>query len=203
MTRVKICGITNIEDALSAVEYGADALGFVFAKSPRRIRPEDAKKIIAKLPPFVAAVGVFVNEEASIVAKIAREAGLAAVQLHGDESPLYVEGLIPLKVIKSFRIRSREDLAGIRKYKCSAVLLDTRVEEVAGGSGRPFDWSILEGIAFKHPVVLAGGLTPDNVARAVSRVRPYAVDVSTGVESSPGKKDRELLQKFISNAKGG
>jgi phosphoribosylanthranilate isomerase len=201
MTKVKICGITTIEDALAAIEYGADALGFVFAESPRTVNPEGARSIIEKLPPFVTTVGVFVNEEASVIERTVREVGLSAVQLHGEESPLYVESLRPLHVIKAVGVRSKQDLVGIERYKCSALLLDAKVEEVAGGSGKTFDWSILEGAVFERPVVLAGGLTADNVGEAVRRVRPYAVDVSTGVERSPGRKDRELLKRFISNAK--
>jgi len=204
MVKVKICGITNIDDALAAVEFGADMLGFVFAESPRRISPEKARDIIRNVPPHIITVGLFVNEEAQRVREAAASAGVRAIQLHGDESPEYASGFSPdaLQVIKAFRVAGREDLAPINQYQCDAILLDTKAEGVAGGSGKVFDWEILKGAGFGCPVILAGGLTPDNVAQAVERVHPYAVDVSSGVESSPGRKDKELLRRFISSAKG-
>ena len=204
MVKVKICGITNIDDALTAVGFGADMLGFVFAESPRRISPEKARDIVKDVPPHIVTVGLFVNEDAQRVREITAAAGLRAIQLHGDESPEYVSGFSPdaLQVLKAFRVSGRDDLASINQYQCDAILLDTKVEGVAGGSGEVFEWEILEDTSFSRPVILAGGLTPDNVAQAVERVHPYAVDVSSGVECSPGRKDKELLRRFISNAKG-
>jgi len=191
MTRIKICGITSREDALAAVECGADALGFVFAESSRQIAPDRAGDIIASLPPMVTTVGVFVDESHRRVREIALRCHLNALQFHGNESPAYCRGFYR-KVIKAFRVRDgsiARDLAG---YDVDACLLDS---PAGGGTGRTFDWELVRGITGR--IILAGGLTPDNVAEAIQRVRPYAVDVSSGVESEPGKKDRRLMEKFV------
>jgi phosphoribosylanthranilate isomerase len=190
MLRVKICGITNLEDALMAVELGADALGFIFADSPRRIDKEKAREIISKLPPFITTIGVFVNERREVVEEIANECGLDALQFHGEETPDYCRQF-KRKVIKAFKIRTKEDLEGLRYYDVSAYLLDSPVR------GIPFDWDLLTGFHSDKPVILAGGLNPDNVSSALSKFVPYAVDVSSGVEEYPGKKDREKIEKFM------
>ncbi len=198
--RVKICGITRKDDALRAVEYGADALGFVFySRSPRSLQPEAAGEIIAELPPFVTTVGVFVNEEPSRIDEILRITGIEVVQLHGDEPPESCS-CWP-RVIKAFRVRELTDLDALSGYKVSAYLLDTYSPESYGGTGQLFNWDIALDAKRFGPVVLAGGLTPDNVERAVRWVRPYAVDVSSGVELEKGIKDAEKVRLFIERAK--
>ncbi|HIE13266.1 MAG TPA: phosphoribosylanthranilate isomerase [Desulfotomaculum sp.] len=213
--RVKICGIKDAETAAVAVAAGADALGFVFAESKRRITPEAAREIILGLPPFVSAVGVFVDAPQGLVREVAEFCRLDTVQLHGAESPEYcIE--IGLKVIKAFGVRQKgvpidgsvegglffgKDLALIDAYRSvSAVLVDTSVPGLAGGTGRTFDWGLLCGKRFQAPLILAGGLTPENVTEAVRTVRPYAVDVSSGVETN-GLKDAAKIQAFICRAK--
>lgn len=202
MTRIKICGITSPEDALTAVEAGADALGFVFYKeSPRHIFPEEAARIINLLPPFVQAVGLFVNEAPEIVNKISRNCRLGLVQLHGDETPDYCK-MIEQRVMKAFRIRSLTCLDPITDYRLSGCLLDAYSPAAFGGTGKRFNWEIAcEAMIRGHRIVLAGGLTPDNVAEAIRQVKPYAVDVSSGVEVAPGKKDVDKVREFIRNAK--
>ncbi|OGF49507.1 MAG: N-(5'-phosphoribosyl)anthranilate isomerase [Candidatus Firestonebacteria bacterium RIFOXYA2_FULL_40_8] len=199
MTKIKICGITNLEDALFAADLGANAVGFVFAKSPRQVKPEQVRKIIEKLPPFIAKVGVFVNEVPSHVAKIAKEAGLTSVQLHGEEIPQFCASLSPLTVIKGIRVRDESDIKMLAAYEfVSAYLLDSFVQGKKGGTGKTFDWKLAL-LAKKHgkPVILSGGLTPQNILEALKRVEPYGVDVSSGVESKPGKKDKKKLKDFI------
>jgi phosphoribosylanthranilate isomerase len=201
MVRVKICGITTVDDALSAVTAGADALGFVFfARSPRNVSPDEAAGIIRRLPPFVQTVGLFVNEDAETVNGIADRCGLDIVQLHGDESPAYCD-LIHRRVLKAFRVRDAASLEAMGNYRVAGYLLDAWKKDAYGGTGHTFDWELAKGAAVHGPLVLAGGLDPDNVAEAVRRVRPYAVDVSSGVESTPGKKDHEKVREFISRAK--
>ena len=201
MLRLKICGITSLEDALAAAEAGADAVGFVFADSPRRVSPETAARIVAGLPAFVTPVGVFVDEAPERVLRIARETGLAAVQLHGDEPPEAIEALAPLACIKAFRIRSRGDLERLAGYRARGYLVDTYVADRPGGTGEKMDWDMLAGFQPPGPLILAGGLTAENVAEAVRRVRPYAVDVSGGVEAEPGRKDHALVKRFIQQAR--
>ena len=199
--RVKICGITRLEDALAAADLGADALGFnLWPGSPRFVRPEAAGEIVARLPPFVTPVGVFVNQPRDEVRRLAALAGVAALQLHGDEAPPDCERL-GLPVIKAFRVAGPEDLAALAAYgSVAAVLLDSRSEGF-GGSGRAFDWELARRAAGGKPLVLAGGLGPGNVAEAVRAVRPFAVDSASGVESSPGVKDREKVARFVRAAK--
>ncbi|MDP3111420.1 MAG: phosphoribosylanthranilate isomerase [Thermodesulfovibrionales bacterium] len=202
MVRVKMCGITNLEDALAAVEFGADALGFVFfKKSPRYISPAKAKAIIKKLPPFISSVGVFVNEDNIIVEKIADQTGIDAIQLHGDEPPKACNLSRP--VIKAIRVKSIDNLEIISKYKnkVSAFLLDTYTPEIFGGTGQIFNWDIAIEAKQFGKIILAGGLTPENVEQAVRQVHPYAVDVSSGVEAEKGKKDHAKLRLFIKRAK--
>ncbi len=205
MVTVKICGITNLEDALALCEYGADAIGFIFYRnSPRFIEPHKAGEIIKELPPFVTAVGVFVNEDISAVNKIAREAGLNVVQLHGNESTEFCEKITG-RVIKSFKVKKGEAKTlyhEMEKYNVYAYLLDTYKEELEGGTGVVFDWDIAMEAGKLGRIILAGGLTPENVADAIKKVRPYAVDVSSGVEERPGKKDLKKVREFIRKAKG-
>lgn len=196
MVRVKICGITNREDALLAAELGADALGFVFAPSPRRVTPSQAKEIIKALPCFIDPVGVFVNEKVSRVKDIAEFCRLSTLQFHGDESAKYCN-CFPYKVIKSFSIKDRPP-PKISEYRVDAYLLDTFFEGKKGGTGKTFQWEIAVEIRRSgFQVILSGGLTVDNVKEAIRKVKPYAVDVSSGVEESPGKKSEKKLRKFI------
>ena len=197
MTRVKICGITNVEDALQAVEAGADALGFVlYDKSPRFVRPLEVRKIIAHLPPLVTTVGLFVNEPVPQIRRVMAAARLDVVQLHGDEMP--VQCLIePLRVIKALRVKDAASLEGAAHYPVSALLLDAWCDQAYGGTGKQFDWQLAKQLAGQRRLILAGGLTPDNVTAAVRLVKPYAVDVSSGVEKAPGKKDHQKVTDFI------
>ncbi|HET6516532.1 MAG TPA: phosphoribosylanthranilate isomerase [Thermodesulfovibrionales bacterium] len=200
MVKVKICGITNIGDALVAVNYGADALGFVFYKgSPRYISPEEARDIILQLPPFVTTVGVFVDEELDVIERTVKHASLSLVQLHGSE-PLEMCAMAG-RAIKAIRVRELSDLEPLKSCRPSAFLLDTYSPEGYGGTGQTFNWDVaVEAKQFGH-VILAGGLTPDNVEKAIQWVRPYAVDVSSGVEAEKGKKDHRKLRRFIERAK--
>lgn len=200
MTRIKICGITNVEDALQAAACGADALGFVFFdKSPRCVSPEQAREIIARLPPLVTTVGLFVNEKPQTIRDIVAFCQLDRVQLHGDENPDACV-LPPLKVIKALRVKDAASLARADEYPVD-LLLDAWSDQVYGGSGHSFDWQLARDLAARRPIILAGGLRPDNVAEAVARVKPYAVDVSSGVELSPGRKDHEKVAEFIRRAR--
>ena len=198
--RIKICGITNLGDALAAVEAGADALGFVFAESPRRVAPAAARGIVAGLPPYVTPVGVFVDAGVAEVQRVVAEVGLAAVQLHGVEQPEVMAALAPTPCIKAFRVRRREDLAALGRYRVQGYLVDAFVPGRPGGTGVRFDWGWLAGFAAPGPLILSGGLTVENVAEAVRLVRPYAVDVSSGVEAEPGRKDHALMRRFIEEA---
>ncbi len=203
MIKVKICGITNREDALAACKYGADALGFVFyKKSPRFIEPEKAKEIIKAIPPFVTTVGVFVDEDANTINKIVKRIGLYTVQLHGNESSEFC-GKIISKVIKAVRVRGQDVSGfGLSSYRVSAYLMDTYREDMPGGTGETFDWEVAKEAKKFGRIILAGGLTPHNVAEVVKTVKPYAVDVSSGVEQRPGKKDLKKVKEFIERAKG-
>jgi phosphoribosylanthranilate isomerase len=197
MTRVKICGISSAEDALAAVEAGADALGFVFVPgTPRLVHPETAERIVAGLPPFVTAVGVFVDQPLEEVLRIAARCNLQAVQLHGDEPEAFSRG-IPLKVIKAIRVREAPDLRPIATYPAHAFLLDAFVEGQAGGTGTPISWDLAVQAKGHAPIILSGGLRPETVGLAVRRVRPYGVDVSSGVEVRPGRKDHQKVREFI------
>lgn len=202
MVRVKICGITTVEDALQAVEAGADALGFVFhEKSPRYVFPEQAAVIVRALPPFVQAVGLFVNAELDFVNATLDRCRLDLAQLHGDEPPEYCDQ-VNRRVIKVFRIKDITSLDPIKNYRVAGHLLDAYSPKAYGGTGTTFNWEIAKAAEKYGPVILAGGLTPDNVRLAVERVAPYAVDVSGGVEETPGKKDPEKVREFIRRAKG-
>ncbi|MDH3976674.1 MAG: phosphoribosylanthranilate isomerase [Deltaproteobacteria bacterium] len=197
MVKVKICGITKLEDALAAAECGAHALGFVFfRKSPRYIEPDKALEIINQLPPFITPVGLFVNEAESRVWDILNTTGINVVQFHGDEAPPYTESF-QVRVIKAIRVKSEESLSAAAAYSCSSILLDAWSPQAYGGTGKKFDWDILRRIGINKRVILAGGLNPDNVAYAIKLVKPYGVDVSSGVEISPGIKDHEKIKCFI------
>jgi phosphoribosylanthranilate isomerase len=197
--KIKICGITNPEDARAACSYGADALGFVFAKSPRRISPQTTKLIISKLPPFIVTVGVFVNEERDKVREIAANCGLDRLQFHGDETPEYCDYFRDkYKIIKALRVRGINSLAGLSKYDVDAFLLDTYVRGSRGGTGIRFDWNLaVKAKRYGKPVILAGGIDSGNVEDAVKTVSPYAVDVSSAIEETPGRKDHKLMRAFI------
>ena len=202
MVKVKNCGITNVRDARAAVRLGADALGFNFYRhSPRCVARERARAIMASLPPFITGVGVFVNESADVILETCEAAGLHVVQLHGDETPTFVDSLRRIARIKAFRIRDERDLKSLPRYRAEAYLLDAYTPDRRGGTGATFNWEIARAAQPYGPIILAGGLTPDNVADAVRQVKPFAVDVASGVESSPGAKDRGLMEAFIRNAK--
>ena len=194
--RVKICGVTRLPDALDAARLGADALGFNFwPRSKRHVNAATARQIIARLPPFVTPVGVFVNQSEGEMRAIAAETGIQVFQLHGDEPPELCSRL-PLPVVKAIPVDQVRTLSRLLSYEVQAFLLDTPSRGY-GGTGQPFDWSLAEGVSEVAPVILAGGLTPENVAEAVRAVRPWAVDVASGVESSPGVKDADRMSRFI------
>jgi phosphoribosylanthranilate isomerase len=197
--KVKICGITNLEDASIAVEFGANALGFIFAPSPRQITPQKARAIIHAIPPFVKTVGVFVNEAPATIREVMQHCGLDLIQLHGDESPALCEELMP-GTIKALRIKDESSLQAGRAYqgKVRALLLDTYSKEKAGGTGKTFNWNLA--IKIKEmgiPIILSGGLGPSNIDLAIHTVRPYGVDVNSGVEKCPGKKSHILIKALM------
>lgn len=203
--RIKICGITNLDDALIAVEAGADALGFVFHKpSSRCVGPEIVRRIVASLPPFVLPVGVFVNEEVKKVRDLMDSCGLALAQLHGDETSAYC-GELGRPILKAIRLQSAGSFLAIAEYKGRAgvrgFVLDAFSESAYGGTGQVADWGWAAEAARSTQVLLAGGLTPGNVRDAILKVRPYGVDVSSGVEASPGKKDPVKVKAFIQAVK--
>jgi phosphoribosylanthranilate isomerase len=197
--RIKICGITSVEDALTAVEAGADALGFNFAMGPRRITPEEAAAIAAELPPFVATVGLVVDQDPAPILEVCR---LDVIQFHGSEPPETVAAY-GRRALKVFRIRAREDLDALSAFSIvGAFLLDAYVPGVPGGTGHRFPWELaVEAKRFGKPILVAGGLTPENVAQCVAQTRPYGVDVSTGVESAPGRKDPARVRDFVAAAR--
>ncbi len=198
-TRVKICGITNLDDALSAVDAGCDALGFVFySKSPRAVTPKQAAEIISKLPAFVTSVALFVNETAEIVNQVIAETGVDLLQFHGDESAEFCTAF-SRPYIKALRMKPELDLtAQFESYASSqGILLDAYTPGIPGGTGEMFDWSIIPAERATK-IILAGGLSTDNVATAITQVSPYAVDVSGGVEASKGIKDSNKMTDFMS-----
>ena len=201
--RVKICGITSAEDARAAVEAGADALGFMFYEpSPRCITPELAAAIIGELPTHVAKVGVFVDADEAMVRATAATAGLDTLQFHGNESPDFC-ARFELRTIKAFRVKDSESLGQLPDYETDAWLLDSHVKGVPGGTGARFNWDLaVEAKRLGRPILLAGGLTPENAADAVGQVAPFGLDVSSGVEASPGRKDAAKVAALIANAKG-
>jgi len=203
VVKIKTCGITNLKDALLACEYGADAVGFVFAKSPRRISVKAAAAICSKLPCSVSRVGVFVDQSAGIINKAVKKCGLDYVQLHGNESPAFCKK-IKTPVIKAFRVRGGLSFSGMKKYKVAAILLDSFSPDSHGGTGKAFDWK--EAVRAKKtgiPLILSGGLNAGNLASAIKKVRPRAVDMSSGVEARPGKKSAAKMKKAIAIARRG
>jgi len=197
MVRVKICGITNWADARAACELGADALGFNFyEKSSRVIAPAAAWTIRKKLPPFVGAVGVFVNWEPAAVNSLSRSLQLHAAQLHGDETPKQVAA-IDIPVIRALRVGPKFKMSEFSRYRCHGFLLDAAQKGQYGGTGQFADWKLARKAAKSQTIILAGGLTPENVAEAILTVRPYAVDVASGVELKPGKKDLGRMRAFL------
>lgn len=202
-TKIKICGITNSADAIAAVEAGADALGFIFyGKSPRYVPLGEAAEITRKLPPFIMRVGVFVNASEELIVRAIGEAGLTMLQFHGDEPADFCRQF-GLMSMKAFRMHGPETLDEIPKYQTDAYLLDAFSSTALGGTGEKFNWDLaIEAQKYGKPIFLAGGLTPENVAGAVRKVRPFGIDVSSGVESAPGKKDHAKVKAFIAAAKG-
>lgn len=208
-TRIKMCGITRREDAEKAIEAGADALGFVFyPHSPRHITAEKAASIAAYLPPFISLVGLFVNASFADIIQTAERGFLHILQLHGHESPEFCQqltqetgGAWPL--IKAIQVATQEDLNAVKPYTTQdkpavhGILLDTKVKNQYGGTGQTFDWTLINAWPYPVPLILAGGLQPDNVATAIQQVRPYAVDVSSGIEQRPGEKSTEKIHSFV------
>jgi phosphoribosylanthranilate isomerase len=200
-TKVKICGITNPADAQAAVEAGADALGFIFyEKSPRYVALKQAAEISRQIPPFIMRVGLFVNAQADFVLRAIGDCGLTMLQFHGDEAPEFCTQF-GLMNMKAFRVHGPETLKEIPQYKTDAYLLDAYSSTTLGGTGEKFNWDLaVEAQKFGKPIFLAGGLTPSNVVEAIRKVHPFGVDVSSGVESAPGKKDHAKVKAFITAA---
>jgi phosphoribosylanthranilate isomerase len=202
MIKIKICGITNLDDALAAVDYGADALGFNFyKKSPRWIEPQRAAEIVAQLPPFVVPIGIFVTEKEDKIRDIVSLACLQGIQLHGDETPEFCQRF-GSRVIKAFQVKNKASLERMAHYRVSAYLLDSYKEGMRGGTGTTFDWHLAVVAKTFGRVILAGGLTPDNVVEAVKLVQPYGVDVCGGIEKEKGVKDHALMKQFITDVRG-
>ena len=200
MTFIKICGITNLDDALAAVDAGADALGFNFYKpSPRYIAPETAREIVSQLPESILTVGVFVNEPTpQSVEDMARASGVTAIQLHGDESPDYCRQVTNRYIIKALAAGSDFDSARANDYEVDAILLDTKDDALRGGTGRVFDWSIAKHVQRTVPkLFLAGGLSLQNIEDAIMKVNPYGVDACSALEETPGKKNHERMRAFV------
>ncbi|WP_242221249.1 phosphoribosylanthranilate isomerase [Bacillus cereus group sp. BfR-BA-01380] len=197
--KVKICGITDIRTAKIACEYGADAIGFVFAKSKREIAPDQAKQIIEELPENVMKVGVFVNESIEVIENIVTYCGLTHVQLHGDEQNYHIKRL-SIPSIKAIGVSSRNDIERAKEYETDFILFDSPQEQFHGGNGKTFSWELLQSNPIEKKCILAGGLQLENIVEAIEMVRPYMVDVSSGVETN-GKKDIEKIKQFITKAK--
>jgi phosphoribosylanthranilate isomerase len=203
MVKVKICGITNVKDALAAVNAGCDAVGFVFyKKSPRYVTPEKVKEIVKQLPKQVIKVGVFVNAKEKEILRIAKLCKLDILQFHGNESPEFCRKFKGHKIVQAFRIKDKIDLKQVLRYKVFAYLFDTFVKSEIGGTGKKFEWKLLIAMNnIKQPIFLSGGLTAENVKKAIDAVGPHWVDVSSSVEIRPGKKDHIKIKKFIKAVK--
>jgi phosphoribosylanthranilate isomerase len=206
--RIKICGMTRQADALCAVEAGVDGLGFIFyEKSPRNVAPAAAKAMIAQLPPFVDAVGVFVDEEVERVAEIIRNCGLGYVQLHGAESPAYCRKLAalvaPCRLLKAIRVGEETAAVDVAPYYdvVQGYLLDTYQKNLVGGTGRAFNWALIDRLDLKKPFLLAGGLDVGNIREAMEQVHPYGVDANSGLEDAPGQKNHALIRRFIATVR--
>lgn len=198
MTQIKICGITNLEDALCAAACGVDAIGFIFhAASPRYVTPERAREIIEALPGNIVKVGVFVNRGAVEVERTAELCGLDLLQLHGDESPVYCRRFPPKRVIKAVFPRTPEELPALEAYNVRALLADFREAERYGGTGKRADWGLAARLGKSRPLILAGGLGIENIGEALSAVAPGAVDINSGCERRPGIKDHDLLRRIV------
>jgi phosphoribosylanthranilate isomerase len=203
MVKAKVCGITTPEDALTAANSGADAVGLVFAESPRKLSVEQAREVANTLPDGVLKVGVFVDEEPEEVLRVVREVGLDYAQLHGDESPETVTFLRGegVKVIKALRVRGAGSLAAMDKYEADLFLLDAWSEKARGGTGERFDWEVAKSYGGRGNILVSGGLTPENVREAIQFFEPYGVDASSSLEDAPGKKNGERVRRFVSAAK--
>ena len=204
MVKVKVCGITSLKDASMVLSNGVDILGFIFAPSERRIPPEKAREIIRQLPPFVQTVGVFVNEDPRVIREVREYCGLDLVQLHGDETPEMCRELMPF-VIKAFRLKDESSVENVNAFRgmVRAVLFDAYSKEKRGGTGKTFDWDLArKGKQSDLPVILSGGLGPHNIKDAISMVRPFAVDLNSGVEESPGKKNPILVKGLMKTITG-
>ncbi len=199
MVRVKICGITRMEDAQLASVLGAWAIGFIlYKKSLRYVKPEKIRKIIKNLPPFITPVGVFVNEEENNIRQIAEFCGLKALQFHGEETPQFCSRFSSYKIIKAFRIKGQNELQQLSAFRINAYLLDAYQEGLYGGSGRSLEWKILKGIKnIRVPIIIAGGLNEKNIDQVLKVYQPYALDLSSGVEVSPGIKDHRALKRLF------
>jgi phosphoribosylanthranilate isomerase len=204
MVKVKVCGIKESEDARVAADVGADAIGLVFAESPRRVSVEKAREIAAVLPGGVLKVGVFVDAEPEEVLRIAREVGLDYAQLHGDEPPEAVTEIRSggLGVVKALRVRNAASLEAMERYDADLYLLDAHSEKVRGGTGTRFDWGLAKVVRGCANILVSGGLTPENVREAIELFEPYGVDASSSLEESPGKKNGERVRRFVRAAKG-
>jgi phosphoribosylanthranilate isomerase len=195
---IKICGITSTEDAFAAMESGADAIGFIFhPPSPRYVSPESAKRIIESVSGNITTVGVFVNADIKTVKDTMTNCRLDLIQLHGNESPEYCRQFPSSRIIKAFAPRTEQDLADLDRYDVRAVLVDTHDPKQHGGTGRRSNWTVALLIAKSHPLILAGGLTPENISEAITAVSPHAVDINSGVERAPGKKDPGKIRNAI------
>ncbi len=204
MNFVKVCGITNTPDAHAAAEAGADAIGLIFAPSPRQVSVDEARRISATLPESVLKVGVFVNAAPEEVLRVAREVGLDYAQLHGDEGPEVVaavrDGGVP--VIKALRVRDADSLEDLARYGADLYLLDAYSEKARGGTGERFDWRLAKTLIGRDNIVVSGGLNPENVAEAIRAFKPFGVDASSSLEDSPGEKNDERVRRYINAAKG-
>jgi phosphoribosylanthranilate isomerase len=195
---IKICGITNLDDAINACTCGADALGFIFyEKSPRYVSPETAKHIIKRLPGDAVFVGVFVNHDMETVKDIYEFCGLDMIQFHGDESPEYCRQFMKHTLIKALSPRSEEDIVIIKDYSVKTIIIDSRNSGLYGGTGKKSNWQLAALVKDNCPLILSGGLNPDNIMDAIKTVAPQAVDVNSGVEVAPGKKDPQKVKLII------
>ena len=203
MTLVKICGITNAGDARVAADAGADAVGIIFAESPRRVGVEEARRISIALPENIIRVGVFVDEEPAEILRISREVGLDLAQLHGDETPETVTALreAGVKVMKALRVRDATSLEALDEYEADLFLLDAYSARVRGGTGERFDWGVAKSLKGRDNIVVSGGLDPENVREAVEFFEPFGVDASSSLEDGPGRKNGELVRRFVLAAK--
>jgi phosphoribosylanthranilate isomerase len=204
MVKVKVCGITNPEDARVAADAGADAIGLVFAESPRRVSVERAREIAAALPEGILKVGVFVDAEPGEVLRIAREVGLDYAQLHGDEPPEAAAEIRGggVRVMKALRVRNAEALAAVERYEADLFLLDAWSAKTRGGTGARFDWELAKSLRGRDNIVVSGGLGPENVREAIEYFEPYGVDASSSLEERPGKKSGERVRRFVGAARG-